>query len=199
MRALVACEFSGVVRRALRAQGVDAWSCDLLSAEDGDRCHLQQDVRQVLACGWDLLIAHPPCTHLAVSGNRWRKAKQASCVDEALDFVRLLMDAPVPHIAIENPVSIIGSRIRKSDQTFHPWQFWAGERGTGEVKRTCLWLKNLPRLVPTTPDEPGRIARVWKMPPGPDRWKARSRTYPGIAEAMAVQWVAHIRAMREAT
>jgi hypothetical protein len=127
------------------------------------------------------MIAHPPCTHLAVSGARWFKDKQAEQV-EALEFVRLLLDAPIPRIALENPVSIISSRIRKPDQTIQPWQF-----GHGEVKRTCLWLKGLPPLVPTHIVE-GRIARVHLMPPGPDRWRERSRTLPGIAEAMGAQW-----------
>jgi hypothetical protein len=131
--------------------------------------------------GWDLMVAHPPCTHLAVSGARWFKDKLAEQA-LALEFVRALMNAPVARIAIENPVSIISSRIRKPDQTIQPWQF-----GHGEVKRTCLWLKNLPPLKATNVVE-GRVARVHKMPPGPDRWKERSRTFPGIAAAMAEQW-----------
>jgi hypothetical protein len=182
VRVLVACEFSGVVRRAFRALGHDAWSADLLPAEDDSDFHLEGDVCRVLQPGaWDLMIAHPPCTHLAVSGARWMKAK-GSLVDEALDFVRLLMDAPIPRIAIENPVSIISSRIRKPDQIIQPWQF-----GHGETKATCLWLKNLPPLVPTNIVE-GREARVHRMPPGPDRWKERSRTFEGIAAAFATQW-----------
>jgi site-specific DNA-cytosine methylase len=184
MRALVACEFSGVVRRALRARGMAAWSCDLLPAEDGGE-HIQGDVREVLGMGWDLMIAHPPCTHLAVSGARWFKEKQAEQA-EALAFVRTLLDAPIPYIALENPVSVISSRIRKPDQVIQPWQF-----GHGEVKATCLWLKHLPPLVPTNVVE-GRVARVHREPPGPDRWKNRSRTYQGIAEAMAAQWGRHI-------
>ena len=127
------------------------------------------------------MIAHPPCTHLAVSGARWFKEKRKE-QQAALDFVQQLMDAPIPRICIENPVSIISSRIRKPDQIIQPWMF-----GHGEVKATCLWLKNLPKLVPTNIVE-GREARVHKMPPGPDRWKERSRTLPGIAEAMASQW-----------
>lgn len=190
LRVLVACEFSGVVRRAFRDLGHDAWSCDLLPAEDGNRdwqnpvsqnYHLQRDVRKVLNSWWDLMIAHPPCTHLSVSGARWFKDKQQEQI-EALDFVRLLMDAPIKHIAIENPISIISSRIRKPDQIIQPWQF-----GHGETKATCLWLKNLPKLTPTNIVE-GREARIHKMPPGPDRWKERSRTFEGIAEAMARQW-----------
>lgn len=143
--------------------------------------HIGYDVRKVLNDGWDLMIAHPPCTHLAVSGARWMKDK-GPLVDEALDFVRMLMDAPIPRICIENPISIISSRIRKPDQIIQPWQF-----GHGETKATCLWLKNLPKLQPTNIVE-GREARVHKMPPGPDRWKERSRTYEGIAAAMAEQW-----------
>ena len=180
MRVLVACEYSGRVRDAFIRRGHDAMSCDLLPTEVPGP-HYEGDVRDVLGDGWDMLICFPPCTHLAVSGARWFKDKQREQV-EALDFVRLLLDAPIPHIALENPVSIISSRIRKPDQTFQPWQF-----GHGEVKRTCLWLKNLPKLRPTNIVE-GREARVHRMPPGPDRWKERSRTFEGVAEAMADQW-----------
>lgn len=181
MRVLVACEFSGVVRRAFRARRYDAWSCDLLPPEDGSEHHLQINVLTVLSHGWDLMIAHPPCTHLAVSGARWFKEK-AKEQAEALEFVRTLLDAPIPRIALENPVSIISSRIRKPDQIIQPWQF-----GHGETKATCLWLKNLPNLIPTDIVE-GREGRVWKMGPSPDRWKERSRFLPGIAQAMADQW-----------
>jgi hypothetical protein len=180
MRVLVACEYSGAVRDAFRARGHDAMSCDLLPT-DALGPHYQGDVRDVLGDGWDLMVAHPPCTHLAVSGARWFKHKQSEQAD-ALAFVRLLMDAPIPRIAIENPVSIISSRIRKPDQIIQPWQF-----GHGETKATCLWLKNLPRLTPTQIVE-GREARVHRMPPSADRWKLRSATYPGIAAAMADQW-----------
>jgi site-specific DNA-cytosine methylase len=180
MRVLVACEYSGAVRNAFLARGHDAMSCDLLPTEVGGP-HYQGDVRDVLAEGWDLMVAHPPCTHLAVSGARWFKDKRAEQA-EALDFVRLLLNAPIPRIALENPVSVISSRIRKPDQIIQPWQF-----GHGETKATCLWLKNLPALWPTCIVE-GREARIHKMPPGPDRWKERSRTYAGIAEAMAAQW-----------
>ena len=185
MRVLVACEFSGVVRRAFRALGHDAWSCDLLPSEDGSPHHIKDSIfhRSVLTEGWDLMIAHPPCTHLAVSGARHFAAKQADGRQQAaLDFVQALMDAPIPRIAIENPISIISSRIRKPDQIIQPWMF-----GHGETKATCLWLKGLPKLKPTNIVE-GREARVHRMPPGPDRWKERSRTYQGIADAMAQQW-----------
>lgn len=181
MRALVACEFSGRVRAALRAVGVDAWSCDILPAEDGDPHHIQGDVLAQLRGGWDMMIAHPPCTHLAVSGARWFKEKAREQA-EALEFVEILLSAPIPRIALENPVSIISSRIRKPDQIIQPWQF-----GHGETKATCLWLKGLPKLTPSNIVE-GRAPVVHRMPPGPDRWKARSRTYQGIAEAMAQQW-----------
>jgi len=181
MRVLVACEFSGVVRDAFAARGHEAMSCDLLPSDNPRGWHLLGDVRDVLHWGWDLMIAHPPCTHLAVSGARWFKNKAAEQA-EALAFVRELMAAPIPRICVENPVSIISSRIRKPDQIIQPWMF-----GHGEVKATCLWLKNLPPLVPTNIVD-GREARVHRMPPGPDRWKERSRTFTGIAEAMAEQW-----------
>jgi hypothetical protein len=181
VRVLVACEFSGVVREAFRERGHDAWSCDLLPTEQGDH-HFTADVRDVLSCySWELVVAHPPCTHLAVSGARWFKDKKAE-QELALSFVRTLMSNNAPRICIENPISIISSRIRKPDQIIQPWMF-----GHGEVKATCLWLKNLPQLVPTNIVE-GREARVHRMSPGPDRWKERSRTLPGIAEAMASQW-----------
>jgi hypothetical protein len=179
-RVLVACEFSGAVRDAFARRGWDAWSCDLLPSESPGQHH-QGDVSKILSDGWDLLIAHPPCTHLAVSGARWFHLKQQQQA-EALAFVRLLLDAPVPKIALENPVSIISSRIRKPDQVIQPWQY-----GHGEVKATCLWLKNLPPLRPTQIVD-GRVPRVHMMPPSPNRWKLRSMTYPGIAEAMADQW-----------
>jgi len=138
-------------------------------------------VLDILDDGWDLMIAHPPCTHLAVSGSRWFAKKQDE-QQEALDFVRTLLDAPIPHIALENPISIISSRIRKPDQIIQPWQF-----GHGETKATCLWLKGLPKLAPTNIVD-GREARVHRMSPGPNRWKERSRTFSGIAAAMAEQW-----------
>lgn len=180
MRVLIACEYSGAVRDAFRARGHDAMSCDLLPT-DAPGPHYQGDVRDVLGDKWDLMVAHPPCTHLAVSGARWFKHKQAEQA-QALDFVRLLLAAPIPRIALENPVSIISSRIRKPDQVIQPWQY-----GHGETKATCLWLKNLPLLRPTDVVE-GREARIHRMPPSPDRWKLRSATFPGIAAAMADQW-----------
>lgn len=184
MKVLIACEFSGRVRDAFRANGHDAWSCDLLPCESDPQWHLQGDVIEHLRDGWDLMIAHPPCTHLAVSGARWFKEKRTE-QEDALRFVQTLMDAPIPRIAIENPVSIISSRIRKPNQIIQPWQF-----GHGETKATCLWLKNLPLLTPTNIVD-GRNHSAWKEPPGPDRWKNRSRTFLGIAEAMAEQWGQH--------
>lgn len=219
MRVLVACEFSGIVRDAFIAAGHDAISCDLLPSERPGPHH-QGDVRDLLGDGFDLMIAHPPCTHLAVSGARWFAEKRAEQA-EALEFVRLLLDAPIPRIALENPVSIISSRIRKPSQVIQPWMF-----GHPETKATCLWLKGLPKLEPTDivvpewairedgtvhlsskgkRDNPthfltGRTTRVlsgaqlaqWERihrePPGPDRWKNRSRTIPAIAVAMAAQW-----------
>ena len=180
MKILVACEYSGRVRDAFRALGHDAMSCDLLPTETEGPHHMG-DVIGLLHMGWDLMIAHPPCTHLAVSGSRWFKDKVKEQA-EALVFVQTLMDAPIPRIAIENPVSVISSRIRKPDQIIQPWQF-----GHGETKATCLWLKGLPKLTPTN-IVGGREAVVHRMPPGPDRWKNRSRTYQGIADAMASQW-----------
>lgn len=180
MRVLVACEYSGTVRDAFIAKGHDAMSCDLLPT-DKPGPHYQGDVFDVINDGWDLMIAHPPCTHLAVSGARWFKDKVTEQA-EALDFVQRLMNADIDRICIENPVSIISSRIRKPDQTIQPWQF-----GHGETKRTCLWLKGLPKLVPTDIVD-GRDQRIWKLPPSPDRWKIRSATFQGIADAMANQW-----------
>lgn len=180
MKILIACEYSGIVRDAFLATGHDAMSCDILPTEKAGP-HYQGDVRDILANGWDLMIAHPPCTHLAVSGARWFKDKLPEQA-EALEFVRMLMEAPIPKICIENPISIISSRIREPDQIIQPWMF-----GHGETKATCLWLKGLPKLIPTDIVS-GREARIHKMPPSPDRWKERSRTYKGIAEAMGSQW-----------
>lgn len=182
MRVLVACEESGRVRDAFLARGHDAMSCDLLPT-DAPGPHHQGDVRDVLGDDWDLMIAHPPCDHLAVSGARWFPEKRADGRQQAaLEFVQLLLTADIPRIALENPVSIISSHFRRPDQIIQPWMF-----GHGETKATCLWLKNLPRLTPTRVVE-GREATVWRMSPGPDRKKLRSRTYVGVAEAMADQW-----------
>ena len=186
MRVLVACEYSGRVREAFRARGHDAWSCDLLPAEDGpcgSAYHMQGDVRGILAQQWDLMIAFPPCTDLCSSGARWFEEKRADGRQQAaIDFFMTLANAPIKRIAIENPIGIMSRVWRKPDQIIQPWQF-----GHGETKATCLWLKNLLKLVPTNIVE-GREAIVLQMPPGPDRWKNRSRTYQGIADAMAAQW-----------
>lgn len=179
-KVLVACEFSGIVRDAFLKLGHNAVSCDLLPTESPGP-HYQGDVRDIVDDGWDLMIAHPPCTHLAVSGARWFKGKMKE-QSEALAFVRSLMCSRIRHLAIENPISIISSRIRKPDQIIQPWQF-----GHGETKATCLWLKRLPKLIPTDIVE-GREQRIHKMPPSENRWRERSRTYRGIAEAMAAQW-----------
>jgi hypothetical protein len=181
MKVLVACEYSARVRDAFRRRDHDAWSCDLLECEGDPQWHLQQPVEEVLGNGWDLMIAHPPCTHLAISGARYFHRKQREQA-EALDFVRLLMAAPIDRWCMENPVSVISSVIAPPSQIIQPWQF-----GHGETKATCLWLKNLPRLQPTNCVS-GRENRVWLMPPSADRWKDRSRTYEGIADAMADQW-----------
>lgn len=179
-RILVACEFSGVVRDAYLARGHDAVSCDLLPTEVPGP-HIQGDVLDVLDDGWDLMIAHPPCTHLAVSGARWFKDKQVEQA-EALDFVRALLDAPIPRIALENPVSVIATKIRPPDCYSQPW-----EHGHGETKKTCWWLKNLPPLRPSNIVE-GRENHVWKHGETKARWKNRSRTLPGVAAAIADQW-----------
>lgn len=180
MRVLVACEFSGVVREAFHRKGHTAWSCDLLPSEQPGN-HMQSDVLHILDWGWDLVIAHPPCTYLARSGARWWPGKETE-QHSALDFVRKLLDAPVPRIALENPIGKISTAIRKPDQIIQPYQF-----GHGETKATCLWLKNLPELRHTNIVE-GRLPRCHYYPPSSDRWKHRSRTYEGIAEAMAEQW-----------
>lgn len=180
MRVLVACEFSGIVRSAFSEMGHDAWSCDYLPTEIPGN-HIVGDVLGIINDGWDLMIAHPPCKFLAVSGARWMKDRPKE-IETALKFVRDLMDAPIPMIAVENPISIISTRIRKPDQIIQPWQF-----GHGETKATCLWLKGLPKLTPTQIVS-GRVARVHHESPSPDRWKNRSRTLSGIAYAMAAQW-----------
>ena len=180
MKVLIACEFSGVVREAFNKQGHDAWSCDLLDTEiDGQ--HIKDDVLKVLKNGWDLMVAHPPCTYLAVSGARWFKDR-INEQKEALEFVVKLMKAPIKRIALENPVSIISTKIRRPDQIIQPWMF-----GHGETKSTCLWLKNLPVLISTEVVE-GREHRIHKLPPSENRARLRSVTYTGIAAAMATQW-----------
>ena len=184
VRVLVACEFSGIVRDAFAARGHDAWSCDLLPTERrGLLRHFRGDVLFIFETleRWDLIIAHPPCTHLAVSGARWFKDKQEE-QQRAIRFFMAMANAPADRVCVENPVSIMSTRYRKPDQIIQPWQF-----GHGETKATCLWLKNLPKLEPTDIVE-GREHRIHRMPPGPERWKERSRTYQGIADAMAEQW-----------
>lgn len=194
-KVLVACEYSGVVRDAFRARGHDAWSCDLLPTEiEGP--HFQDDVMTIINDGWDLMIAHPPCTYLSVSGMHWttRGLRDPKLTEDALDFVRLLMDAPIGRIAIENPVSVISSRVRPPDQIVQPYMF-----GHDASKKTCLWLKNLSPLTPTRMIAPRIVngRQRWgnqtnsgqnRLGPKPDRWKERSRTYEGIAAAMAAQW-----------
>ena len=180
MKILIACEYSGIVRDAFLEKGHDAISCDILPT-DSTGPHYQGNVMDIIDNGWDLMIAHPPCTHLAVSGARWFKDKQVEQI-EALNFVKILLGAPINKIALENPVSIISSKIRKPDQIIQPWMF-----GHGETKATCLWLKNLPLLKPTN-IVAGREQRIHKLPPSKDRWKLRSTTFKGIADAMADQW-----------
>lgn len=181
-RVLIACEYSGIVREAFRKRGFDAWSCDILPTEIPGQ-HIQGDVREVFRQNWDLIIAHPPCTDLAVSEARWFPEKRADGRQAAaVEFFMEMINAPAFHVAVENPVCIMSSIYRPADQTIQPYMF-----GHGEQKATCLWLKNLPKLKPTNIVE-GREQRVWKMPPGPDRWKERSRTFQGIADVMADQW-----------
>ena len=185
MKVLIACEYSGAVRDAFIAKGHDAMSCDLLPT-DKPGPHYQGNVFDIIDDGWDLMIAHPPCTHLAVSGARHFSEKRADGrQQEAVEFFLKLAVSKIPRIAIENPVCIMSSFWRKPDQIIQPWMF-----GHGETKATCLWLKNLNALVPTDIVE-GREARIHNLPPTPDRWKLRSKTYPGIAMAMASQWGMH--------
>lgn len=182
MNVLIACEFSGIVREAFKKKGHWAVSCDLLDSEKPTSMHFKGDVLEYIDSeSWDLLIAFPPCTHLASSGARWFKDKEKE-QKEAVDFVKKLMDCRIPKIAVENPIGVLSTKIRKPDQIIQPWQF-----GHGETKATCLWLKNLPLLQPTEIVE-GREPRVHKVGPSPERWKERSRTYQGIANAMAEQW-----------
>jgi hypothetical protein len=204
LNVLIGCESSGVVRGAFRALGHDAWSCDLLPADDGSRFHLQCDLREVLSDGhWDLIVAHPPCTYLCSSGMHWttRGLRNVSLTEKALELVQAIMDAPAPTIAIENPVGVISTRIRRPDQYIQPYDF-----GHSASKKTGLWLKGLPLLRPTKhvagrmvewPKGSRRKVERWdnqtdsgqnRLGPSEDRWKARSKTYAGIAEAMALQW-----------
>jgi hypothetical protein len=197
VRVLVACEFSGIVRDAFIRHGQDAMSCDLLPSET-EGPHHQGDVLDILDDGWDLMIAHPPCRYLSSSGLHWnkRRPERAALTEEALDFVGQLLDAPIPHIALENSIGCISTRVRMPDQIIQPWQF-----GHDASKATCLWLKDLPLLKMTDVLPGGRKARRAnqtasgqnKLPPSKDRWKLRSRTYPGIAEAMVTQWVPYIQ------
>lgn len=195
MRILIACEYSGTVRDAFAAKGHYALSCDLLPT-DAPGLHYQGDVFDIINDGWDMMIAHPPCTYLSVSGMHWtaRGLRDPQLTEDALDFVRRLMAASIPRIAVENPISVISSRIRKPDQIINPWQF-----GHDASKRTCLWLKELPLLTPTAIVEPRIVngKKRWanqtdsgqnRLPPSEDRWKIRSETYTGIAQAMAEQW-----------
>lgn len=196
MRVLVACEFSGMVSSTFRRYGCDAWSCDLLPTDGDVRYHIEGDVRDVLGDGWDLMIAFPPCTHLAISGAHVFKHKKEK-QEEALKFVRTLLDAPIPHICIENPVSIIRSRIRRPSQIIQPFQF-----GHDAHKTTCLWLKKLHGLIiphPSTWAKPRYVngMKRWSnqtdsgqsnLGPSEDRWMKRARTYQGIANAMASRW-----------
>lgn len=196
MRVLIACEFSGVVREAFRKRGHEAVSCDLLPSEDNSPHHIQGDVLPVLLEGWDLMIAHPPCTYLCSSGLHWNKRRpgRAAKTEEALQFVRELLHAPIQRIALENPIGCINTRIRKADQIIHPHQY-----GHDASKSTCLWLQNLPQLNATKHVQPRIVngLKRWanqtdsgqnKLGPSETRWAERSRTYEGIAEAMAEQW-----------
>ena len=181
MRILVACEFSEVVKEQFLLRGHDAHSCDLLPGEKGLPNHHQCDVREILNDGWDLMIAHPPCTCLAVSGARWFKDRLPE-QKEAIDFFMMLVNANIPRIAVENPIGIMSTCYRKPNQIIQPWQF-----GHPETKATCLWLKGLPKLQPTKLCQP-LFHSVHREPPSPERWKNRSRTFQGIAQAMANQW-----------
>lgn len=192
MRVLIACEYSGTVRDAFLRLGHEAMSCDLLPTESKGP-HYQGDVRDVIEDGWDLMVAHPPCTYLCSSGLHWnkRRPERAAQTEEALAFVQYLLNAPIPRIALENPIGCISTRVRKPTQTIQPWQF-----GHPESKSTCLWLKGLKPLMPTnilSLPESGRWENQTasgqnKLSPSPDRWKIRSATYLGIADAMAQQW-----------
>lgn len=191
MKVLIGCEFSGIVRSAFRNKGHDAWSCDLLPADDNSGFHIEGDVMKIIDDGWDLAIFHPPCTHLATSGARWFPLKQKEQA-ESIEFVKKLWFCNIPKIAIENPVGVLSSAICKPSQIIHPWMF-----GHEASKRTCLWLKNLPLLTATNIVSKGKkhitksgrsIPEWYNIPPQEDRWKLRSVTFTGIAEAMADQW-----------
>lgn len=186
LNVLVGCESSGTVREAFRALGHDAWSCDLLPADDGSQFHIQDDVRNVIGKRWDIGIFHPPCTRLCNSGVRWLHERDLwADLYKAADLFKACLNAPIPHVAVENPTMHKHALERvgaEASQAIQPWQF-----GHGETKRTCLWLRNLPPLIPTEIVE-GREQRMWRLPPSEDRWKQRSKTYDGIARAMAVQW-----------
>ncbi len=205
MRVLIACETSGRSREAFRRLGHDAWSCDLLPADDGSKYHFNVDMREVVDFGWDLLVAHPTCTYLCRSGLHWNKRVpgRQEKTEEALDFVRWIMGLPIDRIGIENPIGCISTRIRKPDQVVQPHQF-----GDDASKATCLWLKNLPTLAPTKLVAPRIVGgrQRWanqtdsgqnKLPPSADRWKLRSETYQGIADAMAFQWGGVVAAQAE--
>lgn len=194
MRVLVACEFTGTVREAFADRGHDAWSCDLLPTLRKSRKHIVGDVVEVLRRGWDLIIAHPPCTYLTVSGNKWMKPEfrhrfpnRPQQREDAIRFFFTLYGADCPKVAVENPIGVMSSRFRRPDQVVQPYQF-----GHPERKATCLWLRGLPLLQPTKivplPSDPALAQRLHYLPPSPDRWKERSKTFQGIADAMAEQW-----------
>ena len=187
MKVLIACEFSQVVCKAFRDKGHEAYSCDLLPTEGNPAWHIQDDVLKHLDDGWDLMIAHPPCTHLAVSGARWFKDKTAEQI-ESIEFFMKLINAPIHRIAVENPIWIMSTRYRKPDQIIQPWQF-----GHPTTKKTCLWLKGLPLLKPTKAVMP-LFNDCHRMSPSPTRGQDRSRTYSGIAQAMADQWWRELKA-----
>lgn len=190
MRILVACEYSGTVREAFRKMGHDAWSCDLLPSDDNSPYHIQGDLFEVINDGWDMALFFPPCTYLCSSGLHWnkRRPERAKLTEEAVEFVKRLYNCNIPKIAIENPIGCLSTRLRKPDQIIQPWQF-----GEDASKATCLWLRGLPALKETNVIKKKRYSNQTesgqnKLPPSPDRWKIRSKTYQGIADAMASQW-----------
>lgn len=182
MRILIACEFSGTVRDEFLKRGHDAWSCDIIDCDKGPARHIKDDVRNVLKDKWDIIIAHPPCTNLCVSGARWWKDKGEECLVDAIGLVMSIWNSDCEKVVIENPVGRLSSLWMKPSQIIHPWQ-----HGHGETKKTCLWIRGLPLLVPRNIVS-GRDSRIHHMPPGVDRWKSRSKTYIGIARSMAMQW-----------